>query len=70
MNEYKHMNQSVNQVWIKTIDQKISALLADEAKGAKMLNDVLDTVKQLKAKSSFRIALINQLIEDREKSPD
>ena len=70
MNEYKHMNQSVNQVWIKTIDQKISALLADEAKGAKMLNDVLDTVKQLKAKSSFRIALINQLIEDREKSSD
>jgi hypothetical protein len=55
------------QVWIKTTDEKLKALLADEAKGARMLQDMQDTVKQLKAKSSFRIALINQLIEDQDK---
>jgi hypothetical protein len=55
-----------NSVWIKTTEQRLAALLADEAKGAAMLNDVSHTLKQLKAKSSFRIALINQLIEDEE----
>lgn len=55
-----------NSVWIKTTEQRLAALLADEAKGAAMINDVSHTLKQLKAKSSFRIALINQLIEDEE----
>lgn len=59
-----------NSVWIKSTDDKLKALLADEAKGAAMLNDVQNTVKQLKAKSSFRIALINQLIEDEETKKD
>ena len=63
------MNEK-NSVWIKTTDEKLRALLADEAKGAAMLNDVQNTVKQLKAKSSFRIALINQLIEDEETKKD
>jgi hypothetical protein len=53
-----------NQVWIKTKDEKLKALLADEAKEMNMLQDMQDTVRQLKAKASFRIALINQLIED------
>lgn len=58
------MNEnSTNQVWIKTVDQKLNALLADEAKGQRMLLEITETLKQLKAKSSFRIALINQLIE-------
>jgi hypothetical protein len=35
-----------------------------------MLNDVMHTVKQLKAKSSFRIALINQMIEDENTGKD
>lgn len=59
-----------NSVWIKTTDEKLKALLADEAKGAAMLNDVSNTVKQLKAKSSFRIALINQMIEDQDSKKD
>lgn len=59
-----------NSVWIKTTDEKLKALLADEAKGAAMLNDVSHTVKQLKAKSSFRIALINQMIEDQDSKKD
>lgn len=59
-----------NNVWIKTDEERLAALLADEAKGAAMLNDVQNTVKQLKAKSSFRIALINQMIEDKETKKD
>lgn len=59
-----------SQVWMKTTDQKLQALIADEAKGAAMLNDVSNTLKQLKAKSSFRLALINQIVEDRQETKD
>lgn len=59
-----------NQVWIKTTEERLAALIADEAKGAAMLNEMANTVKQLKAKSSFRLALINQLIEDEEAKKD
>lgn len=55
-----------NTVWIKTTEEKLKALLADEAKMAPMLNEVLNTVKQLKAKNSFRIAIINQLLEEKD----
>ena len=63
-------NENKSNVWIKTPEQKLAALLADEAKGAAMLNDVSNTVRQLKAKSSFRIAIINQMIEDNESKND
>lgn len=59
-------NTDEQQVWIKTTEQKLQALLADEAKTGPMLNEVLNTIKQLKAKNSFRIALINQLLEEKE----
>lgn len=59
-----------NQVWIKTNEERLAALIADEAKGAAMLNEVQNTVKQLKAKSSFRLALINQIIEDEQSKKD
>lgn len=59
-----------NQVWIKTNEERLAALVADEAKGAAMLNEVQNTVKQLKAKSSFRLALINQIIEDEQSKKD
>lgn len=62
MNEDKQ-----SQVWIKTDEEKLKALLADEAKQAGILNELLNTIKQLKAKNSFRIALINQLLEERNK---
>ena len=61
MNENKE-----SQVWIKTDEEKLKALLADEAKQAGILNELLNTIKQLKAKNSFRIALINQLLEERD----
>ena len=64
------MNNDKNQVWIKTDDQRLAALIADEAKGAAMLEDVQTTLNQLKAKSSFRIALINQMIEERSSKKD
>ena len=59
------MNQDENSVWIKSTEEKLQALLADEARQAPMLNEMLNTVKQLKAKNSFRIAIINQLIEEK-----
>lgn len=65
--EPKNYLSPTNQIWIKTTEERLAALIADEAKGARMLSDVMDTVKQLKAKSSFRIALINQMIEDENK---
>ena len=63
-------DNKTNNVWIKSTDQKLNALLADEAKGAAILNDVSNTLKQLKAKSSFRIALINQMIDDQDNKKD
>ena len=68
--EEKNYSSPTNQIWIKTTEQRLAALIADEAKGAAMLNDVMHTVKQLKAKSSFRIALINQMIEDENTGKD
>ena len=59
-----------NNIWIKSTDERLAALVADEAKGAAMLRDVESTVKQLKAKSSFRLALLNQMIEDQENKKD
>jgi ABC-type enterochelin transport system substrate-binding protein len=62
------MNEK-NNVWLKTDEEKLRALLADEAKNIATLYDLQETVKQLKAKSSFRIALINQLLEDQGYKP-
>ena len=60
-------DDKTNQIWIKTNEERLAALLADEAKNSAMLSDVHNTVKQLKAKNSFRIALINQMIDDNAK---
>lgn len=49
--------------WIKTDKEKLQSLLADEAKSRPILDNIDHNLRQLKAKSSFRIALINQLIE-------
>lgn len=59
-----------NNIWIKTNEERLRALIADEAKNAAMINDVSNTVKQLKAKSSFRIALLNQMIEEEQTKKD
>jgi hypothetical protein len=56
-----------NKVWAKTTEEKLNSLLADEAKNAAMLDSLAYTIKQLRAKSSFRLAIINQLLEDMNK---
>lgn len=51
-------------VWLKTTEQKLRSLIADEAKMIPMLDNMQATIKQLKAKQTFRLALLNQLLED------
>ena len=51
-------------VWLKTDVEKLRCLIADEAKMMPMLDNMQATIKQLKAKQTFRLALLNQLLED------
>ena len=55
------MNQ---EVWLKTNEEKLRSLIADEAKMIPMLDNMMSTLKQLKAKQAFRLALLNQLLEE------
>lgn len=52
------------EVWLKTDEEKLRSLIADEAKMLPMLDNMMATVKQLKAKQAFRLALLNQLLEN------
>jgi hypothetical protein len=52
------------QVWLKTNEEKLRSLIADEAKTMPMLDNMQATIKQLKAKQAFRLALLNQLLEE------
>lgn len=52
-----------NAVWLKTDEEKLRSLIADEAKMIPMLDNMQATIKQLKAKQAFRLALLNQLLE-------
>ena len=56
------MNEQA-QVWLKTDEEKLRSLIADEAKMMPMLDNMQATIKQLKAKQQFRLALLNQLLE-------
>jgi hypothetical protein len=49
--------------WLQTEEEKLRSLLADEAKLMPMLDTMMATIKQMKAKQAFRIALLNQLLE-------
>lgn len=60
------MTQPTNQVWLKTKEEKLKALLIDESKQKPMIENLLSTIRQLKAKNSFRIAILNQLLEGEE----
>jgi hypothetical protein len=57
------MNEQ-HDVWLKTDIEKLRSLIADEAKAMPMLDAMQATIKQLKAKQAFRLALLNQLLED------
>lgn len=51
-------------VYLKTNEEKLRSLLADEAKTIPMLDNIQATIRQMKAKQTFRLALLNQLLED------
>lgn len=51
--------------WLKTDEEKLRSLIADEAKMMPMLDNMMATIKQLKAKQAFRLALLNQLLEEK-----
>jgi hypothetical protein len=57
------MNEQ-HDVWLKTDEEKLRSLIADEAKAMPMLDNMQATIKQLKAKQQFRLALLNQLLDD------
>lgn len=59
------MNNDPQSVWLKTEEEKLRSLIADEAKMIPMLDNMMATIKQLKAKQAFRLALLNQLLEDK-----
>jgi len=53
-----------NNVFLKTEEEKLRSLIADEAKLLPMLNNMEATIRQMKAKQAFRLALLNQLLEE------
>lgn len=59
------VNRQINNgVWLKTPHEMLLALLADEARNAAILDECAQTLKQLRAKNSFRLALINSMLEN------
>lgn len=59
------MTTKDDSIWLKTDEEKLRSLLADEAKVAPMLMSILNTIKQMQAKNTFRLALLNQLLENK-----
>lgn len=62
----KDETMSDDNIWLKTDEQKLRSLIADEAKMMPMLDNMQATIKQLKAKQTFRLALLNQLLESKD----
>jgi hypothetical protein len=60
------MNNEHN-IWLHNDEDKLRSLLADEAKMMPMLDAMQSTIRQLKAKQAFRIALLNQLLDGTDK---
>lgn len=54
-----------NNEWLQTEEDKLRSLIADEAKLMPMLDNMMATIKQMKAKQAFRLALLNQLLESK-----
>ena len=55
-----------DNIWLRTEEEKLRSLIADEAKMMPMLDNMQATIKQLKAKQTFRLALLNQLLESKD----
>lgn len=56
-------DKRTTNVWLKTDEEMLTALLADEAKAQAILQETQRNISQLASKSKFRLALINQLIQ-------
>jgi hypothetical protein len=54
----------MDHAWLKTSEEKLRSLIADEAKLMPMLANMEATIRQMKAKQAFRLALLNQLLEE------
>jgi len=54
----------MNNPYLITREEKLRSLIADEAKMMPMLDNMMSTLKQLKAKQAFRLALLNQILEE------
>ena len=54
----------MEQSYLKTDEEKLRSLLIDEAQMMPMLDNMQATIRQMKAKQAFRIALLNQLIDN------
>lgn len=67
LNKDKQMTEQ-HDVWLKSDEEKLRSLISDEAKMIPMLENMQATVRQLKAKQQFRLALLNQLLEDLDKN--
>jgi len=54
----------MNNVWLKTDEEKLRSLISDEARNKPILEDMLNSTRQLLAKQTFRLALLNQLLDE------
>jgi hypothetical protein len=55
-------------IWLHSDEDKLRSLIADEAKMMPMLDTIQATIRQLKAKQAFRLALLNQLLDNIDKN--
>ncbi len=58
------IGKQMTEQWLATTEEKLRSLIADEAKLLPMLNSMEATIRQMKAKQAFRLALLNQLLEE------
>jgi len=56
--------KQMNNVWLKTDEEKLRSLISDEARNKPILEDMLNSTRQLLAKQTFRLALLNQLLDE------
>ena len=62
----KEQIMNEDNVWLKTDEEKLRSLIADEAKAMPIMDNMMASLKQLKAKQTFRLALLNQLLESKD----
>jgi hypothetical protein len=56
------------RVFLKSNYEKVLSLIADDAKSATIIDAMLNTLQQLRAKNAFRLALLNQIREEMDRT--